>query len=76
MTTATAPLQLFQGAPARRSEPREPVRRDGPVTLEARLDRELAAALAGRPAACPACGGALAPAGDAARCGGCGSVLS
>jgi tRNA(Ile2) C34 agmatinyltransferase TiaS len=70
---ATAP-RLFPEAPAAGSAFE---RTRGPLTLEERLDRELGAALAGRPAACPACGGAMTRAGEAeARCGGCGSVLS
>ena len=65
---ATAPLELFQ---APRAHP------GGGLSLEERLERELGAALAGRPAACPACGGAITPAGEAhARCGDCGSTLS
>ena len=67
---ATAP-RLF---PATRAPERA---RGGPLTLEERLDRDLGAALAGRPAACPACGGSLTrAAAAAARCGGCGTVLS
>jgi hypothetical protein len=70
---ATAP-RLFPEAPGARTGSR---RTRGPLTLEERLDRELGAALAGRPAACPACGGAMAPVADAeAHCEGCGSVLS
>ena len=70
---ATAP-RLFPEAPGARTAPD---RTGGPLTLEERLDRELGAALAGRPAACPACGGAMVPVADAeARCDGCGSVLS
>jgi hypothetical protein len=68
---ATAP-RLFPQAPGA-----EPVPTRGPLTLEERLDRELGAAIAGRSAACPACGGAMSRAADAeARCGDCGSVLS
>jgi hypothetical protein len=70
---ATAP-RLFPGAPAARPEP-ELAR--GRLTLEQRLDRDLAAALAGRPAPCPACGGPMSRTAEAeARCGGCGTTLS
>ena len=69
---ATAP-RLFPEAPAAHTVPG----RTRPLTLEERLDRDLGAALAGRPAACPACGGAMSRVGDAeAHCGDCGSVLS
>ena len=70
---ATAPLSPFRGAPAAR----EHERRGRPLTLEERLDGELGAALAGRLAACPACGGSMTRTAEAeARCGGCGTVLS
>jgi tRNA(Ile2) C34 agmatinyltransferase TiaS len=70
---ATAP-RLFPEAPASSTKPRLA---RGPLTLEERLDRDLGAALAGRPAACPACGGPMRGDGDAqARCGDCGSALS
>jgi tRNA(Ile2) C34 agmatinyltransferase TiaS len=62
---ATAPLELF-GQP-----------RGEPLTLEERLELELGAALSGRSAACPACGGRMTRAGEAeARCGDCGAALS
>jgi hypothetical protein len=70
---ATAP-RLFPEAPAAGTEPRLA---RGPLTLEERLDRDLGAALAGRPAPCPACGGPMRRDGEAeASCGDCGSVLS
>jgi tRNA(Ile2) C34 agmatinyltransferase TiaS len=51
--------------------------RGGALTLEERLELELGAALAGRSAACPACGGRMDRAGEAeARCGDCGTTLS
>jgi tRNA(Ile2) C34 agmatinyltransferase TiaS len=66
---ATAPLDLFPVAP--------PARGEGRLTLEQRLDRDLGAALAGRVAACPACGGPMRRAAEAeARCGDCGTKLS
>jgi tRNA(Ile2) C34 agmatinyltransferase TiaS len=73
---ATAPLRVSPGGPATRPAPDEHDRQRGPLTLEERLELELGATLAGREGACPACGGRLEQAGDAAHCGGCGSVLS
>jgi tRNA(Ile2) C34 agmatinyltransferase TiaS len=62
---ATAPVELFGHPPG------------DPLTLEERLELELGAALSGRPAVCPACGGRMTRSGDAeARCGDCGTALS
>ena len=62
---ATAPFELLPQAPG------------DPLTLEERLELELGAALSGRSAACPACGGRMTRAGEAeARCGDCGTALS
>jgi tRNA(Ile2) C34 agmatinyltransferase TiaS len=62
---ATAPLEL------------RPQATGDPLTLAERLELELGAALSGRTADCPVCGGRMTRAGEAeARCGDCGSMLS
>jgi hypothetical protein len=48
----------------------------GRPTLEQRLDGVWEGLLAAGAAECPMCGGAMERAGDAGRCGGCGTTLS
>jgi len=57
---------------------RERLRRSdgGRLTLEQRLDRVWEGLLAAGAAECPMCGSAMERAGDAGRCGGCGTTLS
>jgi tRNA(Ile2) C34 agmatinyltransferase TiaS len=74
---ATAPLEQFQHAPRARPAESGSGATGGPLTLEERLELELGAALGGRPAACPTCGGRMVRTGDAeASCGDCGTALS
>ncbi len=64
--------------PPRLSARPEPGRRFGRprATLEERLERALCGTQRHGEAACPVCGDAMRAEGAAARCGGCGSVLS
>ena len=48
----------------------------GRLTLEQRLDRVWEGLLAAGAAECPMCGAEMERAGDAGRCGGCGTTLS
>jgi tRNA(Ile2) C34 agmatinyltransferase TiaS len=74
---ATAPPELFPHAPRARPAEHGSGAPGGPLTLEERLELELGAALSGRAAACPACGGRMTRAGEAeACCGDCGTTLS
>jgi tRNA(Ile2) C34 agmatinyltransferase TiaS len=74
---ATAPLELLPHTPRAHPAESRSGAPGGPLTLEERLELELGAALADRPAACPVCGGRMVRAGEAeARCGDCGTTLS
>jgi hypothetical protein len=48
----------------------------GRLTLEQKLDRVWEGLVAVGAAECPLCGSPMERAGDAGRCGGCGSALS
>jgi hypothetical protein len=48
----------------------------GRLTLEQRLDRVWEGLLTAGAAECPLCGSAMEHAGDAGRCGGCGTTLT
>jgi hypothetical protein len=48
----------------------------GRLTLEQRLDRVGEGLLAGGAADCPLCGAEMERAGEAGRCGGCGTTLT
>ena len=79
MSAVAAPPRLTQLplAPAGGSTGERLRRSDGGrLTLEQRLDRVWEGLLTAGAAECPVCSSSMEHAGDAGRCGGCGSTLT
>jgi hypothetical protein len=74
---APSPLTQMPLAPERGNTSERLRRSDGGrLTLEQRLDRVWEGLLAAGAADCPLCGAEMQRAGDAGRCGSCGTTLS
>jgi tRNA(Ile2) C34 agmatinyltransferase TiaS len=79
VSAVASPPRLTQLPPAQAGgSSQERLRRSdgGRLTLEQRLDRVWEGLLTAGAAECPVCRAAMERAGDAGRCGGCGTTLT